>query len=924
MNTDNRIFTTAIPAHGQPVQRPGGAQTNGPRETFIPGMPDNPVGSRPQPQAGGNQPVTYPSGLQFLRDQSRSAFQAVLPAGGFLPVPLFIESVNGQVTARAQNAPDQSLPAQMCQDGKIYVHLQPNAPLAVFDPQTLEYGLTTEFTRDPQYGTSLREHAQLVATDGSRRSIFHEAVGMMPGQHQMIEVRETPDGRAQAARLDGGQWHPLEVMGSGHQGFTVGQKQGWWQSGQQFQMHLMPFSACAPGSIFPAVQQAVQQPAQQAQPQPQPQQAPAGDRMQAVSAALNRGDLAEVQRLMSELPPPSAPQQQASVQQPQAPPRPPSFADGKTIDQVAQAFSKLEGGYTAQHTSRVKEYATSMGYVVGLPAERIEVLNAAADLFDVGKLDVPPAILDKVGKYTDAEFAEMKKHVDIDRLMPYFHMFGATQEVAAVVLTHHERPDGKGYPQGLKGDQIPIEASLLAVADAFDSMTQKRWNRADRPDAPEAMSPEKAMEIIKKGAGTQFHPVAVQAMEHLLKFIEDKRAEAEAAAAGPVSFARGKTAGEVGTAFAALEDGYTAKHSVRVTEHALRTAAEMGLDAQTLADIKAAGNVFDMGKLDVPSEILDKTGKYTDEEFARMKEHVDPRVMDHYFKLFNTPEGAQDIAAAHHERPDGKGYPGGKTLDRIPVGARILAVADAFDSMTQKRWNRADRADAPAAMSTEKALEILRKGAGTQFDGEAVEAFARTLAPPLDAATVGNQFALLEGGYTAMHSQRVAAHAVGVAAQLGLGEDQIKTLIQASNVFDMGKLEVPSAVLDKTGKYTDDEFAAMKKHVEPGRMEKYFRLFNVSDDAREAALSHHERPDGKGYPRGLAGDAIPLTGRILAVADAFDSMTTKRWSRLDRPDAPEAMPPARALDILRKNAGTQFDARVVEAFEQVLKARGQA
>lgn len=894
MNTDNRIFTSPPVQPASSPQRGASPTNTGPRESFVPGSVDSPLGTRPSGQSDG-QPTTYPSGLQFMRDQSRVAFQAVLPAAGLLPVPLFIQSVNGQITARAQNAPDQALNAQLCQDGKVYVHLQPNAPLAVFDPQTLEFGLTTEFKRDPQYGTTLRDHAMLVAPDGTRRSIFNEAVGQLPGMHHFTEIREALDGRTSGATWNGSMWNPLEVTGHSSQGYAVREKQRYWQSAPQMQMHLMPFSAAAPGSLFPPIQHAVQP-----QPQPQPSMSP----MEEVHAALNRGDLATVQRIMSQVPPPETP---ATPPAAPAPTRRPSFADGKTIEQVGQAFATLEGGYTAQHTARVTEYATSMAYILGLPKERVEVLQQAVDLFDVGKLEVPREVLDKVGKYTDAEFAAMKEHVKPEVLAPYLEMFGASDEVAAVVMTHHERPDGKGYPFGLTADKIPFEASLIAVADAFDSMTNKRWNRLDRPDAPEALSSEKAMEILKKNAGTQFHPLAVEAMGHLLDFLKKQQ-----------SFAAGKTAPEVGTAFAGLEDGYTARHSQRAVQHAVRTAGVMGLGEQEIQDLVKAGDVYDMGKLDVPSEILDKTGKYTDEEFAEMKKHVDPQRMQPYFELFKTPEGAQAIALAHHERPDGKGYPNGLKADQIPMGARILAVADAFDAMTEKRWNRLDRPDAPEAMSPEKALEILKKNAGTQFDAAAVAAFEQTLNLETPAQ-VANQFAALEGGYTAAHAMRATGHAVGVATMLGLPESDVKALIEAGNVFDMGKLDVPPEILDKTGKYTDEEFAQMKKHVDPQRMEKYFRLFNVSDAAREAALTHHERPDGKGYPRGLTD--IPLTGRILAVADAFDAMTQKRWSRLDRPDAPEAMSPEKALEILKKNAGSQFDPQVVEAFERVLESR---
>ncbi|MEW6282848.1 MAG: HD domain-containing phosphohydrolase [Candidatus Eremiobacterota bacterium] len=174
----------------------------------------------------------------------------------------------------------------------------------------------------------------------------------------------------------------------------------------------------------------------------------------------------------------------------------------------------------------------------------------------------------------------------------------------------------------------------------------------------------------------------------------------------------------------------------------------------------------------------------------------------------------------------------------------------------------------------------------------------------------------LEGGYTAAHMQRATGHALRIAAELGLSAADRRALEQAGQFYDAGKLEVPASILDKAGKLTDEEFAAMKLHVAPERMEKYFVQFAADAKVRETVLHHHERFDGQGYPAGLAGEQIPLTARILAVADAFDAMTQKRWNREDRPDAAQALSREAALEILRRNAGTQFDPAVVAAFER--------
>ena len=159
------------------------------------------------------------------------------------------------------------------------------------------------------------------------------------------------------------------------------------------------------------------------------------------------------------------------------------------------------------------------------------------------------------------------------------------------------------------------------------------------------------------------------------------------------------------------------------------------------------------------------------------------------------------------------------------------------------------------------------------------------------------------------HSERVAGYAVELARELGLDEDEVALVEQAASVHDLGKIGVPDRVLLKTGPLDEDEKAAMWLHTEIGaQILAHFELFR---DGAGIVLHHHERWDGHGYPEGLAGEAIPLGSRIVAVADAFDAMTADRPYRA-------AMPVAEALDHLRRGAGSQWDPLVVGAFLRLL------
>lgn len=160
---------------------------------------------------------------------------------------------------------------------------------------------------------------------------------------------------------------------------------------------------------------------------------------------------------------------------------------------------------------------------------------------------------------------------------------------------------------------------------------------------------------------------------------------------------------------------------------------------------------------------------------------------------------------------------------------------------------------------------------------------------------------------TKRHTERVARAAQLVAVQLGMDENYVWMIGRSAPLHDVGKVGIPDSILLKPGRLTDEEFRVMKSHTSIGGQILAESDFHVLQMGMEIALTHHERFDGGGYPRGLRGEEIPLCGRIVAVADAYDAMTHKRPYK-------DPIPPAEAAAELRRCAGTQFDPRVVEAF----------
>jgi putative nucleotidyltransferase with HDIG domain len=193
-------------------------------------------------------------------------------------------------------------------------------------------------------------------------------------------------------------------------------------------------------------------------------------------------------------------------------------------------------------------------------------------------------------------------------------------------------------------------------------------------------------------------------------------------------------------------------------------------------------------------------------------------------------------------------------------------------------------------------LALLRPEGWAGASGEAV---VRTLLQALG----------FKDDYTRHHCERVSAVSALIARRIGLSEPRVALVRYAGALHDVGKLAIPTRVLCKPGPLDADEVDLIRRH--PAHGADLVRDLEFLGEAHGGILHHHERMDGRGYPHGLAGDAIPEAARVVAVADAFDSMTSTRSYR-------RARPAGQAVAELRRCSGTQFDPRMVEALADVL------
>ncbi len=297
-------------------------------------------------------------------------------------------------------------------------------------------------------------------------------------------------------------------------------------------------------------------------------------------------------------------------------------------------------------------------------------------------------------------------------------------------------------------------------------------------------------------------------------------------------------------------------------------------------------------------------------------------------RLLRFPETVSQGIYSLDEHFNGQGRPAGLAGESIPLYARIALLAQVIDVFH-------------TAGGAQAALDEIQLRAGRWFDPQLVKAFGKvadsadfwaTLGDPgiIDAVLVlepaANMVALdddylddisaafgqvvdSKSPYTSGHSARVALYTDMIAEVLGLSHERRRWLKRGALLHDVGKLGVSNSVLDKPGKLDDEEWAAVKAHAV--YTETILSRINAFSELARVSAAHHERLDGKGYPRGLMADEICLETRIITTADIFDAITAERPYR-------GAIPIPRTLEMMAENVGTAIDERCFEALKQAL------
>ena len=185
----------------------------------------------------------------------------------------------------------------------------------------------------------------------------------------------------------------------------------------------------------------------------------------------------------------------------------------KDIIYILAKAAEYRDNETSMHTVRVGEIAAFVAKELAFESEAVELMRLAAPMHDMGKVGISDSILLKPGKLTDEEFVQMKKHAQIGYDILSQKKTPLLEYAAEIALSHHEKYDGSGYPQGLKGDAIPLSGAIVAVVDVFDALMSERPYK-------KPFSLEKTISIIKEGDGSHFHPKIVAIFMQNIEQIE--------------------------------------------------------------------------------------------------------------------------------------------------------------------------------------------------------------------------------------------------------------------------------------------------------------------------------------------------------------------------------------------------------------------
>ena len=406
----------------------------------------------------------------------------------------------------------------------------------------------------------------------------------------------------------------------------------------------------------------------------------------------------------------------------------------RTVAELVESRDNVTGGHIERTQNYLKFLVDAMldhdVYAEELSTWDVGLFIMSSQLHDVGKISIKDNILLKPNKLTTEEFSEMKNHTAfgmniIKKIEEGTRENAFLRHARILAGSHHEKWDGTGYLQGLKGEEIPLQGRLMAIVDVYDALTNSRPYK-------EAFSHSTAMGIIEQGVGSHFDPkIGRVFLEHekeleqlaklgIQNFYYDNLIDFDDLGSAVLSTVENIVESRGGT-----ESGHSSKvqQYLKVFINALleHEIYKNELASWDLDIILLAAELHDVGKISINDSILKKPEQLTREEYEEIKAHttIGVKVIKEIKGHMNEGElfrHAEALVGSHHEKWDGTGYPQGIKGEAIPLQGRIMAIVDVYDALTSDRPQRKKK-------THEEAVEIIRSYAGTYFDPELVNVF---------------------------------------------------------------------------------------------------------------------------------------------------------------------------------------------------------
>jgi HD-GYP domain-containing protein (c-di-GMP phosphodiesterase class II) len=395
------------------------------------------------------------------------------------------------------------------------------------------------------------------------------------------------------------------------------------------------------------------------------------------------------------------------------------------ISELIKAVEKDRMGVNSYHSWKVCILSCRIGESLNLGKADMKELFFASLLHDIGGITIPGHVIENLVQVPDIYgqkndffvFAHSHRSKTILRSFPTF------RRISEIVGSHHEFFDGSGFPNGLKENSIPFLSRIIRVADAIDIFS--RLHQID--DTKELVL------FLNMVSGEEFDPaiyasfVDLAENHNILELIKtDEKIELEMTVLKKKMedryyFSSTDTINRFFKMVAMLTDNLTSheeSHSSRVAELSVQIGYLLGLEEDEILAIRWSSFLHDIGKISKDRTIYFKKEKLSEEEWLSIKMHP-----QRSYEIINSVSGMDKIAyyiLHHHENFDGSGYPDNLTAKMIPIGSRIMRVADAFDAMTSHRIYHRKK-------DWQRALGELKKFSGTQFDPDIVEIFIKDI-----------------------------------------------------------------------------------------------------------------------------------------------------------------------------------------------------